>query len=705
MGPMSLPLLPAPASLRRLTVVANHLTLGISGTTTLAEKRVPIPSAAAGGFFSDARSLLYSSVDESDAHIGDRIAQVLNSHGVKFLFCLSGGHISPILAGAEAAGIRVVDVRHEVNAVFAADAVARLTGVPGVAAVTAGPGVTNTVTAVKNAAMAQSPLVLLGGAAPLAFTGRGALQDIDQRSILGPVVKKYWHVRVVRDVVPSLREAFCEAASGVPGPVFVELPLDILYSFLFLAANVGLYNSVKRFELNEADHPRVVVPTESRDKSKDEYLAALKPTDSVYLIPQKQIAGAVRAALQLNFRYRFAGARQQVDVSPLPLSIPLCPQRDLETTAGFLRGAKKPVFVLGSQCTLRPDLTPLLAGAVKTLGAPVFLGGMSRGLLGRESPYFIRQNRSAALKASDLVIIAGTVVDFRLGYGASLPSAAKAKIVAVSRDQAHLDLNRTLYARLSGGGWTATLASLGDPCDFLIRLAEMCPGGERYNEWASALKADEAKTEAQNRHKGTEDALGRGAHGAERLLNPIGLLQTLEDELPSNAIFIGDGGDFVSTAAYVVRPRGPLQWLDPGSFGTLGVGGGFALGAKLARPETEVWLLWGDGAAGYSIAEFDTFTRHKVPVLALVGNDACWGQIERDQTPWFGTPVACDLDYTRYERVAEGFGGVGFALTSAADDVAATIREARQKSAKCGLPVLINALIGRTNFREGSISV
>jgi acetolactate synthase-like protein len=155
------------------------------------------------------------------------------------------------------------------------------------------------------------------------------------------------------------------------------------------------------------------------------------------------------------------------------------------------------------------------------------------------------------------------------------------------------------------------------------------------------------------------------------LPNPLALVQHLDDILPEKSILIGDGGDFIATASYIVRPRGPLCWLDPGAFGTLGVGGGFALGAKLARPDFEVWLLWGDGSAGYSIAEYDTFKRHnvrqpvvvsvvfaavrecahfvvQVPIIALVGNDAGWTQIEREQAPKFGDNVACQLLYTPY---------------------------------------------------------
>src|SRR6266581_4040059 len=160
---------------------------------------------------------------------GEIIARVLQKQGVKFLFALCGGHISPIFVSAQNLGIRVIDTRHEVNAVFAADAVSRLTGIPGVATVTAGPGVTNTITAVRNARLAQSPLVLLGGAAATLLKGRGALQDIDQMSLMRPNVKWAATIKRVREIVPTLEKAFAIAQEGVPGPVFVECPIDTLY--------------------------------------------------------------------------------------------------------------------------------------------------------------------------------------------------------------------------------------------------------------------------------------------------------------------------------------------------------------------------------------------------------------------------------------------------------------------------------------------
>jgi len=153
---------------------------------------------------------------------GELIADVLVRHGVRFVFTLCGGHISPILVAAKARGIRVVDTRHEATAVFAADAVARLTGIPGVAAVTAGPGVTNTITALKNAQMAESPLVLLGGAPPTLLRGRGALQDIDQMALVRPHVKRAERVGRVGEVAPAVERALSLCGEGVRGPVFVE---------------------------------------------------------------------------------------------------------------------------------------------------------------------------------------------------------------------------------------------------------------------------------------------------------------------------------------------------------------------------------------------------------------------------------------------------------------------------------------------------
>ena len=148
------------------------------------------------------------------------IASLLLQNGIDTIFVLSGGHIAPIFVESKKAGIRVVDVRDEKHAVFAADAYARLRGIPGVAVVTAGPGLTNTITAVKNAQMAQSPVIILGGATATILKGRGSLQDIDQIALMKPHVKWIASPKTVKEIAPALKKAFLISQEGTPGPVF-----------------------------------------------------------------------------------------------------------------------------------------------------------------------------------------------------------------------------------------------------------------------------------------------------------------------------------------------------------------------------------------------------------------------------------------------------------------------------------------------------
>ncbi|CAN8004576.1 unnamed protein product, partial [Ixodes hexagonus] len=288
------------------------------------------------------------------------------AHDVKFIFTLTGGHISPILVAAEREGIRVVDTRHEVSAVFAADAVARLSGGIGVAAVTAGPGLTNTVTAVKNAQMAESPVLLLGGAAATAVKGRGALQDIDQLSLFQSLCKFTATVRTVRDIVPTLRIALQKAQSDTPGPVFVELPIDVLYPYAIVQSEIGYKGAPKGFG-------------------------------------QK----LVKWYLDYYMHNLFAGGFRERELSPLPVTVPTAKPSQVQKCAEILSQAKRPVFILGSQSTLPPHPVESLRADLEALGIPCFLGGMARGLLGRKSPIQMRHCRKDALVQADVVLLAG----------------------------------------------------------------------------------------------------------------------------------------------------------------------------------------------------------------------------------------------------------------------------------------------------------
>src|SRR5262245_53052365 len=311
-------------------------------------------------------------------HGGDIIADVLARHGVTHLFTLCGGHISPILTGAQARGIRVVDVRDEGNAVFAADAVARMTGTLGAAAVTAGPGVTNTVTAIKNAQMAQSPIILFGGATATLLKGRGSLQDIDQMSLMKPLVKWATTVKTVPGLAPTVERAIAAATEGVPGPVFVEVPVDLLY-------------------------PEAIV---RMWYEKEAGLGKAKG------IGAKALELYIKGHLYKQFR-----APSLPDVS-LPMKLPnLRGDSMIDKAAEAVRNAKQPVIVIGSQTLVGVKDPGRLARAIGTLGAPVYLAGMARGLLGRTHELQLRHNRGQALKESDCIVVCGFPFDFRLGYG------------------------------------------------------------------------------------------------------------------------------------------------------------------------------------------------------------------------------------------------------------------------------------------------
>ncbi|XP_068601670.1 2-hydroxyacyl-CoA lyase 2 [Brachionichthys hirsutus] len=591
--------------------------------------------------------LLHKTETKSPRHGGESVAAVLRAHGVKYVFTLVGGHISPILVACEKVGIRIVDTRHEATAVFAADAVARLSGTVGVAAVTAGPGLTNTVTAVKNAQMAESPLLLIGGAAGTLLKGRGALQDIDQMSFFKPLCKFCASISTVREIVPTLRKALAITQSGTPGPVFIEFPIDTLYPFHLVSKELG------------------------------------------QTFPPKGLIGKVLSWYTTNhFLNMFAGAWEPRDMSPLPVDIPQATDDQVQKCVELVSRAKKPVILLGSQATLPPTPVEDIRRSLDDLGIPCFLGGMSRGMLGINSPIHIRQNRRDALKEADVVLLAGTVCDFRLSYGKVL--SRRSKIIAVNRDKTQLLKN-------SGMLWTPAIAIQGDAGSFLVQLAKGLKGHRCPEEWPQSLKAGDLTKENANRAKANEKT--------DQHLNPLKVLYSVDELMSEDSIVVADGGDFVGSASYIVRPRGPMCWLDPGAFGTLGVGGGFALGAKLCRPDSEVWIVYGDGSLGYSVAEFDTFTRHKTPVIAVVGNDACWSQISREQVPLLGSNVACGLAFSDYHIVADGYGGKGYLIRREDEDRLSHIIKQAQRESQEGKAVLLNVLIGKSNFREGSVSV
>ena len=570
-------------------------------------------------------------------HVGLDIGSFLKHKNISSIFTLCGGHISPILVGCEKENIDIIQVRDEVSAVFAADAVSRLTESIGVAVVTAGPGVTNTITAIKNAQMAQSPLLLIGGAAATLLKGRGSLQDIDQISLLKTYVKSAVSVKKTRDVIPTLDNAINTAISGVPGPVFVELPIDLLYP----------ENDIRTEHMNQ--------------------------------LPKNGFFGKIaRWYVNRHLNNLFSVKKSYVRVNPVKEF--KLDQRKIDKAALSIVKAKKPVFLLGNQITQNKEFLSMCLKSLNKLSAPVYTSGMARGCFGIKDKYFFRHNRKYALKNADVVVTLGIPLDFRLGYGFSINNDAT--LVSINKSKEDLNKNRK-----------PDIGIHSDPTRIMHEIGKII-NPPSCKEWIDELSNLEEKREKE---------IQEFSETKSNFVNPVFLCKTIDKLIDKNSILIADGGDFVGTASYIIQPRSALGWLDPGPFGTLGVGGGFAIGAKSSFPDKEVWVFYGDGASAYSLAEFDTLCRHKLPVIAVIGNDASWQQIAREQKQMLGSNIGTELEFNAYEKVAKGYGGQGYYVDNQ-DSLFEILKQAKE-DAKLGHPVLVNVKLSKSEFRKGSISV
>ncbi|HNB50280.1 MAG TPA: thiamine pyrophosphate-binding protein, partial [Chitinophagales bacterium] len=409
-----------------------------------------------------------------------------------------------------------------------------MTGVPGVAAVTAGPGLTNTITAVKNAYMAQSPLIVLGGGAATILKGRGSLQDIDQMSLMKPVVKWAARITKVKEIAPTLERAFAVAQEGIPGPVFVECPIDTLYNEELVREWYGA-------------------------KSKD-----VPPRNMQERVIQWYVNRHARLLFEDKDKIRFH--------EPQSFTIPNHQSSDIAKAVAMLKEAKNPLMIIGSGALMQPNKADELAAAVVKLGIPVYLSGMARGLLGKDANLQMRHKRKEAIKEADLILLAGVPNDFRLDYGNHI---GHRPFISINRSTEDLYKNKR-----------PTIGIHADPQDFIIELAKNY--AINNPEWISKL---------QKRDEERERNIDAQAKDKLNGINPVQLFRSLDTLLSDNTILVADGGDFVATSAYTLKARSPLSWLDPGVFGTLGVGAGFALGAKLVYPERDVWIIYGDGSA------------------------------------------------------------------------------------------------------------
>ncbi len=528
-------------------------------------------------------------------HGGRLIARRLKAHGVSKLFTLSGGHLFSIYDGCREEGIDIVDVRHEQTAAFAAEGWAKVTREPGVCALTAGPGVTNGMSAIASAQANHSPMLVLGGRAPAMRWGQGSLQEIDHVPFVRPLCKLATTAQSTAEIPALVDEALASALAPHGGPTFLDFPLD----YVFMSA----------------------------------------PESSA---PRARVGQATRGA----------------DLS------------EIERVARLLSEAERPVIMAGTDLYWGHGEQALLELA-ETLRIPVFLNGLARGCLPADHPLFFSRTRSLALKEADVALVIGVPMDFRLGFGGSFGDDTSIVTIDVSEPprrhpreplaELYGDLAPTLSDLRTAAGAKALTS---EPWLTHLRLAEI----ERREAERAELEDDRAP------------------------LHPMRLYAELARVLDRDAIVIGDGGDFVSYAGRVIDSYAPGCWLDPGPFGCLGTGPGYALAAKLAFPDRQVVLLLGDGAFGFSGMEFDTLARHGVNVVAVVGNNGIWALEKHPMEFLYGYSVAADLrPSTRYDQVVEALGGYGELVERPSDVVPAL-----ERAFESGLPALVNVLTDPT---------
>jgi acetolactate synthase I/II/III large subunit len=533
------------------------------------------------------------------------------------MFTLSGGHVFPLYDGAVTADppMRIVDVRHEQTAVFAAEATARLTRSPGLAVLTAGPGVTNGVSAITTAHFNGSPVVVLAGRAPDARWGSGSLQELDHPPLVAPVTKRAWTVHAPGQVGAATDESFALARSRHRGPVFLDASLEALYGSgaapgALLGAAAG--------------------PSASGDGA---------PAD-------------------------IAGAAAQERPNPEAIA----------RIARLLAAASRPVLILGSDVWLDGAEHAALAAA-EDLQLPVIANGQGRGILPAGHPLLVTRARSVALGEADLVVVAGTPLDFRLSYGRfggknGTPPAQVVHLAdAPGQIAGHCEL-----AGSASGDLAAILAGLSAEAG-----PDAAPGGAWTQDWLPRLQAVAARAAAAD-----SDLLHSNAHP----VHPLRIYGELAGLLEPDAVVIGDGGDFVSYAGKYVETQQPGGWLDPGPYGCLGTGLGYAIAARVARPVAQVVLLLGDGAAGFSLMDVDTLVRHGLPVVMICGNNGIWGLEKHPMQALYGYDVAADLQPgCRYDQVVTALGGSGEMVTDAAD-----IGPALRRAFDSGVPYLVNVI-------------
>ena len=357
------------------------------------------------------------------------------------------------------------------------------------------------------------------------------------------------------------------------------------------------------------------------------------------------------------------------------------PQGDpdlVKEAASLLSSAERPIVFAGAgvRWSNAHDGLAALADALKV---PVFLNSLGRGCLPPDHPSSFAAARRFALGRADLILALGVDWDFRLGFG-QRGYASDVKVIQVDVDAVHIGRNRPVEVGI-----------VGDPGAVIGQLLAAGVGTSNEPGWTAEVRAEEERLLNESKPGLESDAAP---------VHPQRFAREIRDFLDPDAVVVGDGGDIVGVSAGIVNARYPGHWLDPGPFGCLGVGPGFAIAAKLAKPDKQVLIIYGDGSFGLNAMEYESAIRQNIPFVGIIGNDGGWGQIRGMQETLYGpgnAPASELSPDTPYHKMVEGLGGYGELVTKPEG-----IRPALQRAFDAGVPACINVMVDSTLMKRAS---
>ncbi len=548
---------------------------------------------------------------------GEMLVRALEQEGVREIFTLHGGHLDAIYAACREHNFRVIDTRHEQAAAHMADGWARTTGRPGVAVVTAGPGVTDAVTGVANAFMDSIPMILIGGRSPLADDDKLPLQAVDQMGILRPITKWARSVTHTARIPEFVAAAFRHATSGRPGPVFLELPIDVLFA---------------RAEESEVEFPQNYRPKSPPGPSRDSLAQAL----------------------------------------------------------AWLKEAKRPALLAGGGVWFSQAAAELARFAELT-DTPVMTNSKARGSIPEDHPLSFggfgaihpAAHARSGGQSADLVILLGTRIGlFTGGRNSVIPNDAR--VIQVDIEPEEIGRNRGIE-----------LGIVSDCREFLRQAIELA-GNAKFDghaEWLDRLGA--IRTAQAHRF---DDALKK----TDGPIHPARMAREIVNALDREAVVVADGGETAAWMGNAWTARHPGRFLTHGYLGCLGTGLPFALAAKAAHPDRQVFCILGDGSAGLNFAEFHTAAKNNLPITVVINNDQQWGMSKHGQELMWGKGrhMATELGMVHYERAAEGLGAHGELVERAED-----IGPAMKRALSCGRVACLNIVTDRDVIEPGTLAM